>query len=76
MCKMEIFFAHTNVDGKMEGRQFRTVLFSTAIIFHVGAWIEREIDMICTTLDTGVYRVVSAVSVDFSRYIVSDWYEN
>ena len=71
----EKLFAHTNVDGKIEGRQFRTVLSGTAGIFHVDAWTEREIDMIYTTLDTRVYRVVSAVSVDFSRYIVSDWYK-
>ena len=38
----EKLFAHTNVDGKIEGRQFRIVLFGTAGIFHVDAWTERN----------------------------------
>ena len=62
-------FAHIDVDGKMEGRQFRTVLSGTAGIFHVGVWTGIEIDLICTALDIGVYRVVSAISMDFGPYI-------
>ena len=68
-------FAHIDVDGKMEGRQFCTVLSGTARIFHVGAWTGIEIDLICTALDIGVYRVVSAISMDLADILVSHRYK-
>ena len=40
-----------------------------ARIFHASAWTGTETDLIRIALDIGVYWDVSAVSMDFGRYI-------